>query len=58
MLRVRRAIVSVSDKRGLDDLGRALAGLRRPAVIYDCWRLLDEETVRGAGVRYAGIGYG
>ena len=40
------------------DLGRALAGLRRPAVIYDCWRLLDEETVRGAGVRYAGIGYG
>lgn len=39
------------------DLGRLLPGLRRPAVLYDCWRILDEETVRGAGVRYAGIGY-
>jgi UDP-N-acetyl-D-mannosaminuronic acid dehydrogenase len=39
------------------DLGRLLPGLRRPAILYDCWRILDEETVRGAGVRYAGIGY-
>jgi UDP-N-acetyl-D-mannosaminuronic acid dehydrogenase len=39
------------------DLGRLLPGLRRPAVLYDCWRILDEETVRGAGVSYAGIGY-
>src|SRR5882672_6365744 len=40
------------------DLGRLLPRLRRPAVLYDAWRILDEETVRGAGVRYAGIGYG
>jgi UDP-N-acetyl-D-mannosaminuronic acid dehydrogenase len=39
------------------DLGRLLPRLRRPAVLYDCWRILDEETVRAAGVRYAGIGY-
>ena len=39
------------------DLGRLLPGLRRPGLLYDCWRILDEETVRGAGVRYAGIGY-
>jgi UDP-N-acetyl-D-mannosaminuronic acid dehydrogenase len=39
------------------DLARLLPRLRRPAVLYDCWRILDEETVRGAGVRYAGIGY-
>ena len=40
------------------DLGRLLPRLRRPAVLYDAWRILDEETIRGAGVRYAGIGYG
>jgi len=39
------------------DIGRLLPTLRRPAVLYDCWRILDEETVRGAGVSYAGIGY-
>jgi len=39
------------------DLGRLLPRLRHPAVLYDCWRILDEETVRAAGVRYAGIGY-
>jgi len=39
------------------DLGRLLPDLRRPAILYDCWRIFDEETVRGAGVRYAGIGY-
>jgi UDP-N-acetyl-D-mannosaminuronic acid dehydrogenase len=40
------------------DLGRLLARLRRPAVLYDAWRILDEEIIRGAHVRYAGIGYG
>ncbi len=40
------------------DLGRLLPRLRRPAVLYDCWRILDEEAVRAGGVRYAGIGYG
>jgi UDP-N-acetyl-D-mannosaminuronic acid dehydrogenase len=40
------------------DLGHLLPSLRRPAVVFDCWRILDEETVRDAGVRYAGIGYG
>ncbi|MBI4591549.1 MAG: nucleotide sugar dehydrogenase [Candidatus Rokubacteria bacterium] len=41
------------------DLPRLLASLRRPALLYDCWRILDEPVVRAAGqVRYAGIGYG
>jgi UDP-N-acetyl-D-mannosaminuronic acid dehydrogenase len=39
------------------DLGAALAQLRRPAVVYDSWRILDEAAVRAAGVRYAAIGY-
>ena len=40
------------------DLPRLLGTLRRPALVYDCWRILDEDGVRDAGVRYAGIGYG
>jgi UDP-N-acetyl-D-mannosaminuronic acid dehydrogenase len=40
------------------DLVPLLARLRRPAVLFDSWRILDEEAVRAAGVRYAGIGYG
>ena len=41
------------------DLPPLLASLRKPALVYDCWRILDEETVRAEGqVRYAGIGYG
>ena len=40
------------------DLATLLARLRRPAVLFDAWRILDEEAVRTAGVRYAGIGYG
>lgn len=41
------------------DLPRLLASLRKPALIYDCWRILDDEVVRAAGqVRYASIGYG
>jgi UDP-N-acetyl-D-mannosaminuronic acid dehydrogenase len=39
------------------DLGALLPKLRRPAVLYDCWRILDEEVTRAAGVSYAGIGY-
>ena len=39
------------------DLPRLLRSLRIPAVVYDCWRILDERVVRAAGVRYAGIGY-
>ncbi len=40
------------------DLPPLLARLARPAVLFDSWRILDEDVVRGAGVRYAGIGYG
>ncbi|HUG38120.1 MAG TPA: nucleotide sugar dehydrogenase [Candidatus Limnocylindrales bacterium] len=40
------------------DLPGLLSTLRRPAVLFDCWRILDEEAVRAAGVRYAGIGHG
>ncbi len=40
------------------DLGRLLPTLKRPAALFDAWRILDEEVVRAAGVRYAGIGYG
>jgi UDP-N-acetyl-D-mannosaminuronic acid dehydrogenase len=40
------------------DLPPLLAALKRPAFVYDSWRILDEETVRQAAVRYAGIGYG
>lgn len=40
------------------DLGRALATLRRPALVYDSWRILDEHAIRACPrVRYAGIGY-
>ena len=39
------------------DLGAALAQLRRPALVYDSWRILDEAAVRAAGIRYAAIGY-
>ena len=40
------------------DLPTLLRAMRRPAVLYDSWRILDEEATRRAGVRYAGIGYG
>lgn len=29
----------------------------RPLFVYDSWRVLDEESVTGMGVRYAGLGY-
>jgi UDP-N-acetyl-D-mannosaminuronic acid dehydrogenase len=41
------------------ELPKLLASLRRPAVLYDCWRILDADAVREAGrIRYASIGYG
>jgi UDP-N-acetyl-D-mannosaminuronic acid dehydrogenase len=40
------------------DLPARLAVMHRPAVLFDSWRILDEETARRASVRYAGIGYG
>jgi UDP-N-acetyl-D-mannosaminuronic acid dehydrogenase len=41
------------------DLSKLLERLHRPAVLYDCWRILDEAAVRSVGgIRYAGIGYG
>jgi UDP-N-acetyl-D-mannosaminuronic acid dehydrogenase len=40
------------------DLAALLPTLRRPAVLYDAWRILDEEVVRQAGVVYAALGYG
>jgi UDP-N-acetyl-D-mannosaminuronic acid dehydrogenase len=39
------------------DLPPLLAGLRRPAVVFDSWRILDAAAVRAAGARYASIGY-
>jgi UDP-N-acetyl-D-mannosaminuronic acid dehydrogenase len=40
------------------DLPRLLRSLRRPALVYDSWRILDGPDIRDdAGVRYAGIGY-
>jgi UDP-N-acetyl-D-mannosaminuronic acid dehydrogenase len=40
------------------DLKALLARLRKPALVFDSWRILDEEAVRAAGARYAGIGLG
>jgi len=54
------AVLVITDhpEYGKQDLPKLLASLRRPAVLYDCWRALDEETVRAGGIRYASIGYG
>ncbi|WP_433605966.1 nucleotide sugar dehydrogenase [Dactylosporangium sp. CA-139114] len=35
----------------------AVLGARRPAVVFDSWRILDEGALTAAGIRYAGIGY-
>jgi len=35
----------------------SVLGANRPAVIYDSWRILDEDAIVAAGVHYAGIGY-
>jgi len=40
------------------DVGAVTARLRRPALLYDCWRILPAEAVAAAaGIRYASIGY-
>src|SRR5206468_1708790 len=54
------AVLVITDhpEYGKQDLPKLLGSLRRPAVLYDCWRVLDEETVRAGGIRYASIGYG
>jgi UDP-N-acetyl-D-mannosaminuronic acid dehydrogenase len=41
---------------GAIELGSVL-GAQRPKLIYDSWRILDEQAITAAGVRYAGIGY-
>jgi UDP-N-acetyl-D-mannosaminuronic acid dehydrogenase len=41
------------------DVASALGRLRRPALVYDCWRVLPADAVRRIeGVRYASIGLG
>jgi UDP-N-acetyl-D-mannosaminuronic acid dehydrogenase len=35
----------------------ALRALRRPALVFDAWRIWDVRAVADAGVRYASIGY-
>jgi UDP-N-acetyl-D-mannosaminuronic acid dehydrogenase len=35
----------------------SVLGANRPAVIYDSWRILDEDAITAAGVQYAGLGY-
>ncbi|SNT41538.1 UDP-N-acetyl-D-mannosaminuronic acid dehydrogenase [Asanoa hainanensis] len=35
----------------------SVLGATRPGIIYDSWRILDEEAIAAAGVQYAGIGY-
>jgi UDP-N-acetyl-D-mannosaminuronic acid dehydrogenase len=38
------------------EVDRSLFG-PRPRFIYDSWRVLDDQAVVGAGLRYAGLGY-
>jgi UDP-N-acetyl-D-mannosaminuronic acid dehydrogenase len=38
------------------DVPKLLVG-RKPAFVYDSWRVLDETVVTAHGVRYAGLGY-
>jgi UDP-N-acetyl-D-mannosaminuronic acid dehydrogenase len=39
------------------DVDRALSRMRRPALVYDCWRVLPADQVRRVdGIRYASIG--
>ena len=41
------------------DVAATLSRMRRPALVYDCWRVLPADTVRRVGeVRYASIGLG
>jgi UDP-N-acetyl-D-mannosaminuronic acid dehydrogenase len=39
------------------DVDKALSRMRRPALVYDCWRVLPADQVRRVdGIRYASIG--
>ena len=39
------------------DVGSILPRMRRPALVYDCWRVLPADQVRRVdGIRYASIG--
>ena len=41
------------------DIASLAGNMRRPGLIYDCWRIFDAEAIRSVpGMRYAGIGYG
>ena len=41
------------------DVEKLVKRLRRPALVFDSWRILSEDRVRTVpSVRYAGIGYG
>jgi len=41
------------------DVEKLVNCLRRPALVFDCWRILGEDRIRSVpSVRYAGIGYG
>ncbi|PYN81558.1 MAG: nucleotide sugar dehydrogenase [Candidatus Rokuibacteriota bacterium] len=41
------------------DVAATFSRMRRPALVYDCWRVLPADTVRRVGeVRYASIGLG
>jgi UDP-N-acetyl-D-mannosaminuronic acid dehydrogenase len=41
------------------DVDKALPRMRRPALVYDCWRVLSADVVRRVdGIRYASIGLG
>jgi len=41
------------------NVASTLSGMRRPALVYDCWRVLPVEAVRRVdGIRYASIGVG
>ena len=41
------------------DVDKALPRMRRPALVYDCWRVLQADEVRRVdGIRYASIGLG
>ncbi len=35
----------------------SVLGANPPKVVYDSWRILDEQAILAAGVRYAGLGY-
>lgn len=41
------------------DVASVLRRMRRPALVYDCWRVLSADAARGVeGIRYASIGLG